>query len=501
MKIFRISITALTILILFFSSAYMISAGGGVWLRGIRIDEDGADILLTGNVPPNTRAEISGETAYTHLSDDYDVPVRILFLIDIRNTITNTPRQQTREILSNLILQKDPSWQFAIYTFCTDFRRVTDFSDHQLNLYRAVNELSWGNNNQTRLNNAVFTALTMVEALPVGDINFSQIVAFTDARSTAEYGITGDELLRRLADTAIPVHTVGFLRADNATEINEFHAFSRATGGLSFDIRHTDSTNEVISGISDYIQNHALIRVSFPADLRDGAIRPLELFDESRLLLSLPLNMPRVLEPQAVPATEQTPAATPHEIPGQVIFTPVEEESGIPVMIIIVIAVFAVLMVVAIVIVCKLFPTKSAVEKSPEPAATEFTVIDNGNVYDDDQTMMLIPGERKSSSEKTVYLILHDKNEPHKRFEIAINNKIEIGREPNMPGITINYDKKISRRHCQVTLEHGILWLEDLGSANKTHINDVMVESKQMLVNNDELMCGIAKFIVNIESK
>jgi pSer/pThr/pTyr-binding forkhead associated (FHA) protein len=119
---------------------------------------------------------------------------------------------------------------------------------------------------------------------------------------------------------------------------------------------------------------------------------------------------------------------------------------------------------------------------------------------DPNATLLLIGGD----SNKPIsghYLIINDSTQPHKRYEILVDGTIEIGREPNQPGIAIDYDKKISRRHCSVTLRGNSLWLADLGSSNKTYVNNEMVTSERILKDGDELSCGNTRFFVRIERR
>ena len=50
-------------------------------------------------------------------------------------------------------------------------------------------------------------------------------------------------------------------------------------------------------------------------------------------------------------------------------------------------------------------------------------------------------------------------------------------------------DAMVSRKHSMVRFEGGRYWVEDLGSSNGTHVNDVKV-AKQVLAHNDVVRCG-----------
>jgi hypothetical protein len=109
------------------------------------------------------------------------------------------------------------------------------------------------------------------------------------------------------------------------------------------------------------------------------------------------------------------------------------------------------------------------------------------------------PGHLAHGVTKIPVLVINDISQPHKRYEIKVEATVELGRSPNLPGITINYDKKISRRHCSVTQRRGVLWIEDLGSFNKTFVNDEALDEPRMLKDNDILTLGKTKFFVKIE--
>lgn len=50
-------------------------------------------------------------------------------------------------------------------------------------------------------------------------------------------------------------------------------------------------------------------------------------------------------------------------------------------------------------------------------------------------------------------------------------------------------DAMVSRKHSLVVMSDGRWWVEDLGSSNGTHVNDVKVK-RQALAHNDVVRCG-----------
>src|SRR5687767_12710702 len=50
-------------------------------------------------------------------------------------------------------------------------------------------------------------------------------------------------------------------------------------------------------------------------------------------------------------------------------------------------------------------------------------------------------------------------------------------------------DAMVSRKHSMIRFDQGRYWVEDLGSSNGTHVNDVKVQ-RQALNHNDVVRCG-----------
>jgi hypothetical protein len=71
---------------------------------------------------------------------------------------------------------------------------------------------------------------------------------------------------------------------------------------------------------------------------------------------------------------------------------------------------------------------------------------------------------------------------------------VELRMEPVYVGRAVECairtdDAMVSRKHSMVRFEGGRYWVEDLGSSNGTHVNDVKV-AKQVLAHNDVVRCG-----------
>ena len=67
-----------------------------------------------------------------------------------------------------------------------------------------------------------------------------------------------------------------------------------------------------------------------------------------------------------------------------------------------------------------------------------------------------------------------------------MNGIVNIGRGP-LNEIVIN-DDLVSGRHCSITNENGVMYIEDMMSTNGTILNGILINSKSEIRNNDTLM-------------
>lgn len=72
-----------------------------------------------------------------------------------------------------------------------------------------------------------------------------------------------------------------------------------------------------------------------------------------------------------------------------------------------------------------------------------------------------------------------------------------IGRShKNMVMLT---DPTVSGQHCQVEIRSGIVWVEDPGSRNGTHVNGQAIQGSHPMTHGDELRIGRSRFRLDVE--
>ena len=127
---------------------------------------------------------------------------------------------------------------------------------------------------------------------------------------------------------------------------------------------------------------------------------------------------------------------------------------------------------------------------------------------DDDGTIILKnTNEEDDDNGKTIYLwntprrkkIILKNIHTSERYEKELGKKLIIGRKGKECDIVIKGDQAISGHHCQMYLENGKVYLEDLNSSNGTSVNDHRVEEPVQIQNGDILKIGITELSITID--
>jgi pSer/pThr/pTyr-binding forkhead associated (FHA) protein len=84
------------------------------------------------------------------------------------------------------------------------------------------------------------------------------------------------------------------------------------------------------------------------------------------------------------------------------------------------------------------------------------------------------------------------------RRELKVTGPITIGRSPEA---TVHVDDKtLSREHTRVYLDHGRVFVRDLGSKNGTYLNGALIREPQPLKHGDRIKVGPAHLTVVLEA-
>ena len=84
-----------------------------------------------------------------------------------------------------------------------------------------------------------------------------------------------------------------------------------------------------------------------------------------------------------------------------------------------------------------------------------------------------------------------------KPLQVELFDRLVIGRSSDCD-IVLDNDKEVSRAHCELSLDQGLIHLTDLGSKNGTLVNGIPITGRYKLKNDDILLIGRTELRLNI---
>jgi pSer/pThr/pTyr-binding forkhead associated (FHA) protein len=84
------------------------------------------------------------------------------------------------------------------------------------------------------------------------------------------------------------------------------------------------------------------------------------------------------------------------------------------------------------------------------------------------------------------------------RRELEVTGPITIGR--SRTATVYLDDKTLSREHTRFYLDHGRVFVQDLGSKNGTYLNGILLKQAEALQHGDRVKVGVALFTVTLEA-
>jgi pSer/pThr/pTyr-binding forkhead associated (FHA) protein len=74
--------------------------------------------------------------------------------------------------------------------------------------------------------------------------------------------------------------------------------------------------------------------------------------------------------------------------------------------------------------------------------------------------------------------------------QLPLDSVVDVGREPSLP-LHLDEDTQVSRRHARISVQGGVVVVEDLGSTNGTYVNDQPINAPRSLNPGDKVRIGL----------
>lgn len=486
----------------FFAAAVLmlsvtVSADSGLHITEYYSSEDNITAFTSGNISDGISAMISGtECSAENKGDIYHNAEKYetVFLIDSSKSMGNFS-DEIRTFLAECIDKKRDNeyYSFGLFSSGNSPDYIISCENRQYALEKSLDELRYDFESTYIYDNLMNTFSTLCsDDEPI----YRRVVLITDGNENSARGITIDDVLSELSQHPVPVFTVSLQFSDksNVEALKNIGRLARAS--YAEDMRIADGGDAIkpASILFDSAQNVCEITITPKGSLLDGSVRAVEISDGSISVRGdVRMAMVTAADSGITEPVQSAPAETVK------VTEAVPEKKNVVIdkkLLIFAVGIAALIGITAAVIII--------VKRNKKPEHTE---ISHQSIADNEETMMLGTESRETEmliddNRHSRYhtLILRDAADSVRTFEVQLSEDgAVIGRSSDMSSIVIDYDRSVSRKHCRIYIKGSNVYAEDLGSGNKTYVNDKEVFSPVIINNSDELRVGRTRLKVTLK--
>lgn len=464
---------------------------------------------VTAMVGKNASEEVSFQT----LSES-GLTMKTLILVDNSLSIPTKSRTDTKKLLLEFIAARKENEMFAFGTISDEVQIVQDFTDDYIVLKTAIDAMEY-QYQDTYITDALYDYLT-ANPLGSGEDAFERILLVSDGVDNKSIGYTKDELLDLLDNSPLPIYTVGVQNgtATSNQELENMFSISRHTGA-DYCLLSALENGVALASRNEIDWNNLVVFASIPEEAQDGSLKTATLtLKGSEGESQVSIDQVRMPLKEAKPAPAPTPAPTQTPVPApEETQQATDDEESENTWLIILIAVLGTALVagaaLAVILLLRAKKKKSEFEKlsaEREKNLRDMEMMENGStvhlnreresteVAEEGGTIQLWGRGDDGST-----ITLTDINTVDRRYQKPISRSLIIGlsRESD---ICINYDKSVSRTHCEILKEGGSYYIINHSQSNGTLLNGNRVVAKTPIVDGAIIKMGRVEMRVGIKN-
>lgn len=448
------------------------------------------------------------------------MPIETIFMLDESLSMQSAFGEKAKEFMTGMVNSHSENEKFKVVTYAEELVTLVEFTDDYESLNNSISAIEF-KDKDTYVSEALYSELMNNKAS--NGAAYRRVILITDAVEDGDIPYTNEELTSLMKELGMPIHILGVQTRNNTDVLKDLFSFSRVTNASYMIVDKNSTVDEIIQTINaDYQMKVILVK---PNSVQlDGSNKDIQLSletDAGSVTMTTTVKMPfgNVVEVESEEESEEpteeiteepTEETTENTLPQIGPQPEAEPEKEAPVVLIIICCVSGCLVVVAIVVVVLILVSKkkknsnTVVEEQPveEPVLpVQFddeednrTVMLSASAFDDQE-------EEKTtflwgvSRETKTYISLRDLNDSSRSYRAEITDKVVIGR--NACDITVENDKSISGKHCEIIKKGELYYLNDLRSSNGTVYSGSPVHSETPIMEGGVLEIGKQKFSVH----
>ena len=412
--------------------------------------------------------------------EDAKEGIGYVLLVDVSKSLSAAQFAQMKDTLAAFVDAMSNRDQAALVTFGSEVKLVHEFSPNRGKLKEKLAELQ-PMADDTAFYGGLDRAIAVARAGGAEVPGRRVVITLTDGVNDIAGGVSKGDISAKLSADPVPLYLIGFVQgtptAEEQSAMGVMKDFAAQSGGRFYDGR-SGGWRGIYFAISRSIRNAFVIELDAAGFRSEGAAYPLELSLAaanrtwtSKLQLTVPTG--------GTAAAPPTPAG---QTGGG------EKAAGYPTASPWMMGGAAAILAVA---VAGWFwfrrrrganPTASApVGESAVAAPTP-----NEPALSSPATgVVVVP----TAGVLTRLTRIHEGPPPH-QLEIEISDRVVLGSDPAVSHLVFEQDREIAPAHCEIFLEAGRLYLQNLATTGDTFLNDVALTARQSLEEQDVLKIG-----------
>ena len=418
---------------------------------------------------------------------------KTLFLVDSSKSMS-AYSDEISEFILECIDKKQNNEYYSISVFGSGHEptALIDFDNDRYALEKSVANITYTFDSSyifDNLDNAVDRLMND------GESCYKRIVLFTDGCENSAVGITVEDVISQVKSTPVSVYTITLLdsKKSNYEQLKTVARIARESNASDIRINADTDIKNAAAILAEDAQSISAVTIYPENTLADGSVKAVEIVS-GEMKITADIRMPMSVIAAETTAASEIPTGTESVS----VVEEADENNAVDVSKLIVpIAIGVAVIAIVVLIVILVGGRKKSNTENEEGETLLVSDADN----DDTMLMSSRSGDTEMffDEDDNKSIILRDKNDSVHSFETSLSGMVVIGRSSDVSTLVIDYDKSISKKHCKIYMRGNDVYIEDLGSANKTYVNDTLVTAPQIIRTSDEIKLGRLKFSVTIK--
>ncbi len=430
---------------------------------------------------------------------DTDEGVADIFLVDISGSIRDSQMKQVKAAIKTWAANMKNNDRIAIITFGENVRCAIDFSNDRGAIDNAVNSIT-NNDRKTQLYGGISEALKLATRTDANLPKRKNIVLITDGVNDYNGGVSENDVFTQLKDDLVPVYSMLMPNSEKGrATINSVTEYS---GGKMYDMSNKQ-IDTVYGWIRESIQNSYTVDFAYGNAAADDGKHNLnvKIAQGDKIAEdSVQFTFKKSDEPSGAYAMGESKNVTDENKEEKNEENSSDNKKKL-------ILIIGIILFVAVAIVAFILFLVMRGRNTEDIYTSDIYSGGSSQSFNQGYPDHINNGYNNAQSShgmdrtvnvnemgQDITIVLSPIN-GGAQLTAKMNGIVNIGRGP-LNEIVIN-DDLVSGRHCSITNENGVMYIEDMMSTNGTILNGILINSKSEIRNNDTLMLGNNEYRVS----